>query len=233
MKKKAIHTAFRIIWHQEEKTLTLEGEPVLTYRLSWPELEGAGRSGARVSRYYAGLAAAWRSRWGRTLYWRACLDLVRCRADGRPFHPWTATLSGRETTRESGSLLGLRLECSETWGDGRTLQEVWGDVWDLDTGAPCSLSRAAGGRRGWRRRLAEQAIENGNARREAGDCFLDPDWTKKFRTLLPRLSFCLFPDRLELLLPQCAAAPAAEGVVALQVPHFAENESEATVMPPV
>ena len=67
MKKKAIHTAFRIIWHQEEKTLTLEGEPVLTYRLSWPELGGAGRSGARVSRYYAGLAAAWRSRWGRTL----------------------------------------------------------------------------------------------------------------------------------------------------------------------
>ena len=32
----------QVIWKEEKRTLYLEGEPVLTYTLSWPQLEGAG-----------------------------------------------------------------------------------------------------------------------------------------------------------------------------------------------
>lgn len=32
----------KVVWEEEEQTLTLEGEPVLTYKLAWPQVEGAG-----------------------------------------------------------------------------------------------------------------------------------------------------------------------------------------------
>ena len=76
MKEKGRPDVVLVNWQEEERNLTLEGETVLQYRLSWPQLEGAGRAGARVSRYYARLAEAWRARWGRELYWRACLALA-------------------------------------------------------------------------------------------------------------------------------------------------------------
>ena len=207
-----------VLWREAEGALTLGRDTVLTYRMSWPQAAGEGRGLRRISRYYDRLAAAWRRRWERDIYWRPCLDLARRREAGLPFRPWSGTLSGEVTAREA-DLLALRMEAREIWGDGRTLCVCWGDVWDLEAGAPCPLSRVAGGRRGWRTRLLEQAVRNGRERREAGDCFLDPGWEGLLRRRLSRLSFCLTPDALELLLPQCAAAPAAEGAVRLCVPR--------------
>ena len=54
-----------ITWQEEERTLTLGGEPVLEYTLSWPQVEGGGLGGRWVSRYYARLACHWRRRWER------------------------------------------------------------------------------------------------------------------------------------------------------------------------
>ena len=223
MKEKGRPDVVLVNWQEEDRSLTLEGETVLQYRLSWPQLEGAGRAGAQVSRYYARLAEAWRARWGRELYWRACLALVQCRAAGRPFRPWSGKLSGAVTTQEE-KLLCLRLESEETWGDGRKLQGCWGDVWDLKYGSPCGFARAAGGGRSWRRELLAQAVQTGNERRAAGDCFLDQGWEVWLRKNLSRCSFCLTPGQIEILLPQCAAAPAAEGVVSLRVPRAAGAE---------
>ena len=40
----------RIVWREAEETMTLEGENVLTFRLIWPQLEGAGLGGKWISR---------------------------------------------------------------------------------------------------------------------------------------------------------------------------------------
>ena len=207
-----------IRWQEESRNLKLEGEPVLEYYLSLPQLERGGRAGARISRYYTRLADAWRTRWGKALYWRACLSLVQCRESRRPFRPWTGKLSGAVTIQEA-DLLGLRLDGEETWGDGRTLRGCWGDVWSLKDGAPCELSQIMGGSRGWRQVLLEQAARTGNERRAAGDCFLDQGWEIWLRKHLSRCSFYLSPGQVDILLPQGAAAPAAEGVVALSIPR--------------
>ena len=53
----------QVSWSREERTLTLEGEPVLTYALSWPAVENAGLGGRWISCYYARLAGSWRRRW--------------------------------------------------------------------------------------------------------------------------------------------------------------------------
>ena len=85
----------QVSWSREERTLTLEGEPVLTYALSWPAVENAGLGGRWISRYYARLAGSWRRRWEREVYWRACLALAEAREGARPFQPWTGTGSKR------------------------------------------------------------------------------------------------------------------------------------------
>ena len=55
----------RVIWEEERRSLTLEGEPVLEYALSWPRVEGAGLGGKWISRYYVRLAGNWRRQIGR------------------------------------------------------------------------------------------------------------------------------------------------------------------------
>ena len=37
--------AVQVIWEREDRTLALEGEPVLEYALSWPRIEGGGLGG--------------------------------------------------------------------------------------------------------------------------------------------------------------------------------------------
>ena len=69
------------------------------------------------------------------------------------------------------------------------------------------------------RPLLSQLTELGDSRRAAGDCFLDPDWDKKARRLLPEENFCLLSGGLELFFPQCTIAPAAEGVVCFLMPR--------------
>ena len=77
-------------WLEEQKTLTLTGEPVLECRYAWPE---TGQK--KLDRYYRRLKGQWQRRWERELYWDACLDLAgkrerscsrrrlrRCRAGG-------------------------------------------------------------------------------------------------------------------------------------------------------
>lgn len=199
-----------VVWRREEQTMTLEGEPVLRYSLNWPELEGRGFGVRWINRYYVWLVRSWRERWQREVYWRACLDLVSCRGGGRHFETWTGSLSGEVTLWERG-LLSLRFAGEERHGRGKPNRVRWGDVWKVKEGAPCPAKEIFSGRRGWKRELTERVVEQGEARRAAGDCFLLPNWEKRVARTLPTEDFCLIPDGIELAFPQCTIAPAAEG----------------------
>ena len=207
-----------VLWREEKRQLTLEGELVLEYTLSWPEVRGGGLGGRWISRYYARLARAWRLRWQREVYWKACLELAACRAASRPFTPWKGKLGGEVALLEGG-LLSLRLEGEEIRGDGRPSRVRWGDVWKVREGAPCSLREVLGKGRGWRKGLVDEVIRQGRSRREAGDCFLDGDWEKGAKAHLPHRDFCLTPAGVELTYPQCTIAPAAEGTPVSVVPR--------------
>ena len=204
----------QIQWQEEKRVLTLEKVPVLELSLSWPQVAAGGREGERISRYYQRLSQAWRSRWGRETYWRACLDLARCREKGRPFHPWTAQLSG-QVLFQDGETLSIRMDAREVRGDGRPLQVRTGDLWRLPDGVPLPVAAYFPGKRRWRAHVRRKLKEQGEARRAAGDCFLDGDFDKKLRRVLSFRQCCRTPEGLEFYLPQCALAPAAEGVVTL------------------
>lgn len=205
----------RVVWETERRTLTLEGEPVLEYSLSWPRAEGAGLGGRWISRYYLRLAGQWRRRWEREVYWLACLELAARRERGKPFTPWTGELSGETALLEDG-VVSLRFFGSETRGDGRPARVRWGDVWNLREGAPKPLRSLFQGK--GKNRLWQRLVQQGEARRQAGDCFLDGDWIKKAKKARPLRGWCLTQEGVEVSLPQCAASPAAEGCPVFTLP---------------
>ena len=61
-------------------------------------------------------------------------------------------------------------------------------------------------------------VRQGEERRQGGDCFLDSDWAQKARAVRPLGSWCLTEEGVEVSLPQCAAAPAAEGCPLFSLP---------------
>lgn len=200
----------RVIWERENRVLTLEGEPVLSYALSWPKIEDGGLGGRWISKYYAWLAHSWRRRWEREVYWRACLELAARREEARPFTPWSGELTGETALLQDG-VLSLRFFGAEVRGDGRPARVRWGDVWKLREGAPKPLGSLFQGEKGWKKRLWQAILRQGEERRQAGDCFLDSDWTQKARKARPLRNWCLTGEGVEVSLPQCAASPAAEG----------------------
>lgn len=200
----------RVVWEEEKRVLTLEGEPVLNYSLSWPRIEGAGLGGRWISRYYARLAGHWRRRWEREVYWAACLELAARREAARPFTPWTGELTG-ETALLRDGVLSLRFFGREVRGDGRPARVRWGDVWNLREGAPKPLKTLFQGEKGWKKRLWQAVLRQGEERRKAGDCFLDGDWSQKAKKIRPLRGWCLTEEGVEVSIPQCVAAPAAEG----------------------
>ena len=107
-----------VLWQEERRTLSLQGEPVLEYTLTRPQIRDGGRGCRRVDRYYQHLAEVWRRRWGRALYWRSCLDLAHCRELSRPFQPWQARLEGQVLFQDRESL-SIRLDTEEIHGRRR------------------------------------------------------------------------------------------------------------------
>ena len=200
----------RVVWKEERRTLTLEGEPVLEYALVWPQVEGGGLGGGWISRYYAHLARSWRLRWEREVYWAACLELAARREAARPFTPWKGGLSG-ETALWRDGVLSLRFQGWEVRGDGRAARVRWGDVWNLREGAPKPLGSLFSGEKGWKKRLWREVVRQGEARRQSGDCFLDGGWSRKAKKTHPLRDWCLTEGGVEISIPQCAASPAAEG----------------------
>jgi len=208
----------QVAWRREEAGLTLEGEPVLSYVLSWPEVENGGFGGGRITAYYRRLARSWRERWRKEIYWKACLELAERRAAARPFTPWSGKLEG-EVTLWEGGLLSLRFSGEETRGDGgKPCRVRWGDTWSVPEGTPCAARALFGGRRGWRKALLNRVRADGEQRRAAGDLFLDPDWERRAARYLRPEEACLTPEGAEVYLPQGSVAPAAEGVLTFPVP---------------
>lgn len=202
-----------LIWQRQERTMTLEGETVLSYVLSWPERADC----ARLTAYYRQLARAWKDRWERQLYPLACLELVRSRERSQVFRPWNCELTG-EMPLCTAEVVSLVLCARENggWGRGRTV--LSGCTWRLRDGTPLPLSMLVPPEYRGRKKLLRALGAAAEQCRQEGGCLLD-------RELDPRLVRAFCPDNVWLegealaaAFPQCALAPAGEGCPVLRVP---------------
>lgn len=230
MKQSGASQTWQVVWKKDEKELKLRGEPVLHMELTWPQVEKGGSGGRRVSRYYRQVVRAWRERWEKTLYCRACLDVAACREAGRTFRTWSARLEGRVTFQD-GEILSVVMDAWEDWGDGRPLQVRTADLWTLPDGRPLSRGRCWPGRRE-RRVLFASLAEQGEQRRKGGDCFLDGDFAKKLPRALSWRRCARRPEGLEYYAPQGTVALPVEGVVAFQAPLPGPKKKKSRKTPP-
>lgn len=206
----------KIVWKEEEKTLTLTGEPVLELKLSWPQGEGKGKLVRAVDRHYARLAECWRRQWEREVYLRACAALALRRERSRPFTPWRGELSG-EVKLDDGTFLSIAMAAREVHGNGRVLEYRWGDTWRWADGSVVTLSALFAGEKRWRSRLRRELDQAAGRSRQEGVC-LDEDISRPLRRYFSPGRFALTEDCLELYYPQCTLAPAVEGAPVLRLP---------------
>ncbi|MGI5964056.1 MAG: RsiV family protein [Lawsonibacter sp.] len=197
-----------IRWHEAHRTLTLEGEPVLTFSILWPELLGAGFGGKRISRYYSRMARQWSSRWEKEVYWWACLDLAEQRRQSRPFSPWSGFLKGEVAYYENG-LLSLRFTGEEVRKQQKVSRVQWGDVWKIKEGAPLPLKDLFAANRNWRKTIVQEILRLGREEQQKGTRFFQNNW-EDLAKKPPLQDYCLTQEGIELSYPQCTIAPAVE-----------------------
>lgn len=210
-KQKGQNSAEKVTWNEKNRTLSMDEEPILVYELRCPKLEGKTGRTRRIDRYYRKMETIWEKRWQGQLYARACAELNARRAASRQFDPWRCRLTG-EVTLEDGMQLALRMEVQEIYGDGKPCLLRWGEIWDLENGAPVTVRALWGRKENWRREVHRQIREQINRRQASGECFFDRGWEEELPKLLRRIEPGSTEQGLEIYLPQGAIAPSVEGV---------------------
>lgn len=198
-----------ITWAEEEKTLTLSGEPVLELSVSRPKFTGRGPLVQRAERYYTRLSQLWTKHWSRERYLDACMESVLCRENARRFTPWRGELSG-EISLNDGEYLSIRMRTRVR--REKTFCLRWGDVWRWSDGGVVTLGELYAPQRHWRSSLRRQLALAAEE--------LEPEATPKQRRGLLRrcdlLRFALTEERIEFY---CAPAPDAGDALTLSLPR--------------
>lgn len=203
-----------IEWLELQRTLTLQEEPVLHYKLRVPQLAGKGHFIKRINRYYHKLFTLWQQYFEKKLYLLACYDLVGCRDDARPFDCWDGEVRAQAQLFANG-LCSVRLDCLEARAKKKTVRARTCDLWQVKDGSAVPLSKLMAGKR-WRRDLLAQLEAAGSAAK-AGGLFLDDDYLPKLRKYFRAENFLLSPEGLCVFFDQCTIAPGVEGVITLPV----------------
>lgn len=211
MKKGREEPQMAVELKRQEWEKTLEGECVLHCVLTWPELVGTWNGLGAVNRYYRHAADAWRRRWEREVYCRACLDLADRRAQGRSFRAWQVELATQVTFQE-GCLFSLWQEGRETWGYDKPLLLRRGDTWSLEDGVPRTLASFFSKERRWKRQVLEQVKEQMEQRLASGESLLDVDCIRRLRREFDPDRYYLTREGARVFFPVFALAPGGEGV---------------------
>lgn len=202
---------------QEDWELKLQGEPVLSCTLTWPELAGGGRGTEAINRYYRHAVGAWRARWEREVFLHACLDLADRRMQGRPFRVWKAQLA-TQITLHTEELLSLWQEGTECRGFERPLSLRRGDTWSLADGAPRTLASFFEKKRRWKKGVLEQVEQQVRHRLARGESLLDPDCLQRLRGEFDPQRFYLSEEGIQVFYPMYALGPGAEGIPVFSIP---------------
>lgn len=217
MKKEHRENKPEVEVRQEEGELSLQGECVLRWCVSWPQCRGGGKGTERINRFYRRHAELWRQRWKREMYTRACLDLAQRRQEGRPFRIWDMKLITQITYLKEG-MLSLWQQAEEVWGFERPMLLRTGDTWLLREGVPCTLGSFFSGQRRWKSGMMQQLEQQAEQRLASGMSLLDPECVHRVKTKFSEHRFYLTQNGIEVFYPMYLLGAGAERIPVFSVP---------------
>ena len=219
-------SAPRPVWRGWERTLSWEGEPVLLCAVRPLSLP---RCPERLARYCRRLEEAWRARWEKVLYPRACAALRAAREGSRPFRPWEASLSAA-VPLGTPERLSLTVDTAERLDGPAAAVLRLGETWDLSGRRPVSLGELFPPGFRWRRWVREAAARQLRAGGPGAGRLL-PDWERRLSRAFDPERFYLTAGGAAVFFPAGALGPRAEGIrtVSLRLPGLEGGEPSAQV----
>lgn len=202
---------------QWKRVLKRDGESVLALSLRRPAFPETGKT-ARMERYFAQIAALWKTRWETALFPRACQALTDARANGEAFLPWKAELDYTVTLWQP-PLLSLHLDAVEPGPTARKRQICMGETWDCGSGYPRTLrSLFPAKAHHWRKDLLDKMREQAARQLASGESLLDPDCPQVMERVFDPDRFYLTGDGIAVFYPLCVLGAYAEGIPVFTIP---------------
>lgn len=196
---------------QWKRVLKRDGESVLALSLRRPAFPETGKT-ARMERYFAQIAALWKTRWETALFPRACQALTDARANGEAFLPWKAELDYTVTLWQP-PLLSLRLDAVETGPYAKPLRFCMGETWDCASGYPRPLRSFLPAKpRRWRKSLLDGIREQAARQLASGESLLDPDCAQIMGRAFDPDRFYLTEGGIAVFYPLGVLGAYAEGI---------------------
>lgn len=199
-----------------ERTLKSNGTTVLHCFICRPAFSDSGKQ-QRMERYFAHLAQLWQARWENQLYQRACRAFTAWPSE-TPFAPWQASMD-YQITYWKPPLLSIRIDIKEQGAAVPPALQCIGEVWDCDSGYPCSLRSFLPAKPlRWKSRLTAQLQKQAGQRMDSGESLLHADCLSVIKQSFDPNHFYLSEDGLIIFYPLYALGPYGEGIPTFTIP---------------
>lgn len=214
---------------QWKRTIKANGDPVLILSIRRPTFPETGKVG-RIERYFSQLASRWQTHWENDLHQKASHAYAEQRRKNQTFLPWQANLN-YEITLWNPPLISIRLDIREQGPSPLPCTLCMGEVWDCNTGYPCSLrSFLPKTPRLWKQELLKQLSTLTQEQLDSGESLLYPSCFTELKQKFDSGRFYLTEDGIVIFYPLYVLGPYAEGIPTFTIPiseRFQSNKFRA------
>lgn len=198
------------------RSMKVNGTPVLDITIRRPAFPDSGKT-QRIEKYFSQLTQCWQTRWETSLYQKAAQALTE-QSNQHPFLPWKATMDYQITFWDP-PLISLQINIQEQGPVTPSTLLCIGEVWDCNTGYPCSLRTFLSRRpHRWKRALIHQLQEQAEQRLNSGESLLYPDSLSSIKQTFDPNRFYLTEEGIAIFYPLYILGSYGEGIPTFTIP---------------
>lgn len=203
-----------------EDTLTCRGEPVLTYRLTYPQVRSAvfAPAAARISAYYRLEALRLQIEACGALYREAVRQYHEAREQGYPVMVYEVRADFTVTLQQSCTL-SLYMDIYRYTGGAHGMTTRVSQTWDLRTGEKIPLCHLISGFRDMQAYFTGEVVRQLRAQLEAGEGSYFDSYAADAVQEFDPAQYYLTPEGVVIYYQLYAVAPYSSGIPVFLVPY--------------
>ena len=206
-----------------QRKLKSNGEIVLQYSIHRPSFPGSGKL-RRTEQYFARMEQLWQARWENQLYRKATLAHAE-QSKHTFFLPWQVSMD-YEITFWKAPLLSIRIDIKEQGPVSPPISLCIGEVWDCNSGYPCSLHAFLPAKLHHRKHaLTEQLQQQAQQRMDNEDCLFHANCLFIIKQAFDPSNFYLTENGLVIFYPLYTLGSYSEGIPTFTIPIESQIQS--------